>query len=95
VLGSVAGDCGRLKDYLYGSTKAASHLYVGGLRARLFSVGVTAAMLKPGFIDAALTWGISPLLLAGAEQRARARLKATHRKAAIDYVPFWWWGSRS
>jgi decaprenylphospho-beta-D-erythro-pentofuranosid-2-ulose 2-reductase len=81
VLGSVAGDRGRLKNYLYGSTKATSHFYVGGLRARLFSAAVTATMVKSSVIDTALTRGMPPLLLAGAEQyAARARLKATHRK---------------
>jgi hypothetical protein len=37
-------------------------------------------MVKSSVIDTALTRGMPPLLLAGAEQYARARLKATHRQ---------------
>jgi len=41
ILGSVAGDRGRLTNYLYGSTKAALHVYAEGLRATLFPANVT------------------------------------------------------
>ena len=35
MIGSVAGDRGRKRNYVYGSAKGALHLFVQGLRARL------------------------------------------------------------
>jgi decaprenylphospho-beta-D-erythro-pentofuranosid-2-ulose 2-reductase len=92
ILGSVAKDCSRLTNYLYGSTKAALHVYPEGLRATLFPANVTVTLIKPGLIDTALTWGMPPMLLAGAEQCARSCLKSICRRAATVYVSFWWWG---
>src|SRR5579885_726161 len=50
-LGSVAGDRGRRRNYLYGSAKAGLHTYLEGLRARLAASGATVTTIKPGFVD--------------------------------------------
>ncbi|MEE8270690.1 MAG: SDR family NAD(P)-dependent oxidoreductase [Alphaproteobacteria bacterium] len=93
VLGSVAGDRGRLKNYVYGSAKAGLHTFVQGLRARLSSAGVSVTTVKPGFIDTGMTWGQPGLfLVASPEACARACLRYAERGADVRYFPWFWWG---
>jgi len=92
-LGSVAGDRGRLKNYVYGSAKAGLAAYLQGLRARLFRSGVTVTTVKPGFVDTAMTFGMPGLfLVASPDVVARACLRAAKRGREEVYVPFFWWG---
>lgn len=92
-LGSVAGDRGRLKNYVYGSAKAGLHAYLQGLRARLVRKGVHVVTLKPGFVDTAMTWGLPGLfLVAPPEAVARAALDAAAKKRDVVYAPAFWWG---
>jgi short-subunit dehydrogenase len=91
VLGSVAGDRGRRKNYLYGASKAALATYVEGLRARLYPAGVTVLLVKPGFVDTAMTWGLPGLfLVASPQQCAAAVLRAANRGKHEIYHPFFW-----
>ena len=91
VLGSVAGDRGRRKNYLYGSAKAGLARYAEGLRARLYPAGATVTLVKPGFVDTAMTWGLPGLfLVASPEACARAMMRAADRGVAVLYVPFFW-----
>ena len=91
VLGSVAGDRGRLRNYLYGSTKAALHTYLEGLRARLYRSGVRVLTIKPGVLDTAMTWGLPRLPFpATPEVFARATLAHVKRAREIAYVPGIW-----
>ena len=93
VLSSVAGDRGRLKNYVYGSAKAGLAAYLQGLRARLFGVGVSVTTVKPGFVDTAMTWGLPGMfLVADPATVARACLEAAARGKEEIYVPFFWWG---
>jgi len=93
VLSSVAGDRGRLKNYVYGSTKAGLNVYLQGLRARLFRKGVSVTTIKPGFMDTDMTWGNEGMfLVASPEQAARACLAAARKRRHVVYVPFFWWG---
>jgi len=93
VLSSVAGDRGRLKNYVYGSAKAGLNTYLQGLRARLFRKGVSVTTIKPGFMDTDMTWGIEGMfLVASPEAAARACLAAARRRRHVVYVPFFWWG---
>lgn len=93
VLSSVAGDRGRLKNYVYGSAKAGLNAYLQGLRARLFRKGVSVTTVKPGFMDTDMTWGIEGMfLVASPDKAARACLKAAKRRRHVVYVPFFWWG---
>jgi len=92
VLGSVAGDRGRPKNYSYGSAKAGLHAYTQGLRARLWRCGVSVTTIKPGFIDTSMTWGLPGLfLVASPEACARACLRHALNGAAVRYVPGFWW----
>lgn len=93
VLGSVAGDRGRLKNYLYGSAKAGLHHYLQGLRARLARSGISVTTIKPGFMDTAMTWGLPGLFLVASPQAcARACLRFAEQGAEVRYVPRFWGG---
>jgi len=59
-VGSVAGDRGRLGNYVYGAAKAGFATYLSGLRNRLGRSGVHVMTVKPGPVDTAMTWGLGP-----------------------------------
>ena len=92
VLGSVAGDRGRPKNYVYGAGKAGLHVFLQGLRARLFRHGAHVLTVKPGFVDTSMTFGMPGLfLVASPEDCAEACLAAVHRRTEIIYTPHFWW----
>lgn len=91
-VGSVAGDRGRLGNYVYGSSKAGFHAYLSGLRNRLGRSGVHVVTVKPGTVDTAMTWGMEKLpFLAQPEKVAGDILKSADRKKDVLYTPFIWW----
>lgn len=91
-LSSVAGDRGRLGNYLYGSTKSALNAYLQGLRHRLTAAGVTVITVKPGCADTAMTYGMEKLpFLVGPEVIARDVVRAIARRRLIVYTPGIWW----
>jgi short-subunit dehydrogenase len=93
IFGSVAGDRGRLKNYVYGAAKAGLHAYAQGLRARLWRSGVHVMTVKPGFIDTAMTWGKPGIFLAASpEAIATASLSAARRGCHVIYFPWFWRG---
>jgi short-subunit dehydrogenase len=90
-IGSVAGDRGRLKNYVYGSAKAGLHTYFAGMRNRLARSGVHVLTVKPGFVDTAMTWGLSGLfLVASPDLVARKSLAAAAKGRNVCYVPGFW-----
>ncbi len=90
-LGSVAGDRGRPKNYVYGAAKAGLAAYLQGLRARLWRYGVTVTTVKPGFVDTAMTFGLPGLFLVASPRAvARACLRAAQRGREVIYVPWFW-----
>jgi short-subunit dehydrogenase len=90
-VGSVAGDRGRIGNYVYGSAKAGFHTYLSGLRNRLTRSGGHVVTVKPGFVDSAMTWGIEGMfLVAPPEKVARDLLRAARRKTNVLYTPFFW-----
>jgi short-subunit dehydrogenase len=89
--GSVAGDRGRLKNYVYGAAKAGLHTYLAGLRNRLGRSGVHVMTVKPGFVDTGMTFGLPGLfLVAQPEAVARACLDAAAKRRDVIYVPWFW-----
>lgn len=91
-VGSVAGDRGRLGNYVYGASKAGFHTYLSGLRNRLGRSGVHVVTVKPGTVDTAMTWGLDKLpFLAQPEKVASDILRAADRKKDVVYTPFIWW----
>jgi len=90
-IGSVAGDRGRLKNYVYGSAKAGMHAYLAGLRNRLARSNVHVLTAKPGFVDTAMTWGMPGVFLAASpETVARKCLAAARKRRDVCYVPWFW-----
>lgn len=90
-VGSVAGDRGRLGNYVYGSAKAGFHTYLSGLRNRLTRSGGHVVTVKPGMVDTAMTWGLDGLVLVvPPEKVAEDILKAVRRKKNVIYSPFIW-----
>lgn len=93
VLSSVAGDRGRLKNYVYGSAKGALHLYLQGLRARLCRRGVSVTTVKAGFLDTDMTYGMPGLFLVASPQAcAAACWRFAEKRKEVVYFPFFWWG---
>ena len=92
IVGSVAGDRGRRKNYLYGSAKAGLATYAEGLRARLFPAGATVTLIKPGFVDTSMTWGLRSLFLVSSpEDCAVAIMRAAEKGRSEIYHPVFWW----
>jgi short-subunit dehydrogenase len=90
-VGSVAGDRGRLGNYVYGAAKAAFHTYLSGLRNRLTRAGGHVVTVKPGFVDTTMTWGLPGMfLVASPEAVAADILRAVKRRHNVIYTPFFW-----
>jgi decaprenylphospho-beta-D-erythro-pentofuranosid-2-ulose 2-reductase len=91
VIGSVAGDRGRARNYVYGSAKGALALFTQGLRGRLAKSGVHVMTVKLGTVDTRMTWGRDGALLAIAPTKAADLIYAALRKRAeVVYVPWFW-----
>jgi len=90
-VGSVAGDRGRIGNYVYGAAKAGFATYLSGLRNRLTRAGGHVVTVKPGFVDTAMTWGLPGMfLVATPDDVARDILKAVEKKKNVIYTPFFW-----
>ncbi len=90
-VGSVAGDRGRLGNYVYGAAKAGFATYLSGLRNRLTRSGCHVVTVKPGFVDTAMTWGIEGMFLVAPPEKVAADiLKAVRKKKNVIYTPFFW-----
>lgn len=90
-VGSVAGDRGRVGNYVYGAAKAGFHTYISGVRNRLTRAGAHAVTVKPGFVDTAMTWGLEGMfLVASPEAVARDILRAVDKQKDVIYTPFFW-----
>jgi short-subunit dehydrogenase len=88
---SVAGDRGRLSNYVYGSAKAGFATYLAGLRNRLTRSGGHVVTVKPGFVDTAMTWNVEGMfLVASPDSVAQDILRAISRKKNVIYTPFFW-----
>ncbi len=88
---SVAGDRGRQSNFLYGSSKAALNAAMEGLRVKLSKEGVSVTVVKPGFVDTSMTWGMPGLFLVASPERvARDVERAVARRAAVVYTPWFW-----
>jgi len=92
VMGSVAGDRGRARNYLYGAAKAAIDTYASGLRARLYKKGVHVLTIKPGFVATAMTAHLNlPAKLTTTPEMVAADIcKAIERRRSVLYTPWFW-----
>ncbi|UYV38502.1 SDR family oxidoreductase [Rhodobacteraceae bacterium D3-12] len=90
-VGSVAGDRGRVGNYVYGAAKAGFHTYLSGLRNRLTRAGGHVVTVKPGFVDTAMTWGIEGMFLVAPPEKVAADiLRAVKKRRNVIYTPFFW-----
>ncbi len=91
VIGSVAGDRGRKRNYVYGSAKGALHLFVQGLRARLAKSKIHVMTVILGTVDTRMTWGREGTLLTVPPERAADLIfEAWRKKRDVVYVPSFW-----
>ena len=90
-VGSVAGDRGRSGNPVYCTSKAALHAYLVALRNRLARAGVKVVMIKPGFVDTAMTRGKDGLFwVISTDRAAEIILDKARRGAVTAYVPARW-----
>ncbi len=90
-IGSVAGDRGRKSNFIYGAAKAALNGYAQGLRGMLHGSGVSVTMVKLGYVDTPLSYGLAPRrLTASPEYAASAIRKAIAAQREVVYVPGFW-----
>jgi len=91
VIGSVAGERGRARNYVYGSAKGALAIFAQGLRARLARSRVHVMTVKLGTVDTRMTWGRDGAALTIAPTKAADLIYAAYRKRAeVVYVPWFW-----
>ncbi|MGB6555152.1 MAG: SDR family NAD(P)-dependent oxidoreductase [Candidatus Binataceae bacterium] len=91
VIGSVAGDRGRAKNYVYGAAKGGLHTFTQGLRGRMARAGVHVMTVKLGTVDTRMTWGREGTLLTVPPEKAANAIYAAYlRKAEVVYVPWFW-----
>jgi short-subunit dehydrogenase len=92
IIGSVAGDRGRKKNYTYGSAKGLVDRYTQGLQHRLARTKVNIVLLKPGPTETPMTAKLmsdtlkaSPVALV-----SQQIVNAIEKKRLVAYIPFKW-----
>lgn len=88
---SVAGDRGRLGNYVYGGAKAGFTTYLSGLRNKLGRKGVHVLTVKPGPVDTAMTWGLGKQpFMTTPDAVTRDIRKALRKKRNVLYTAGIW-----
>lgn len=91
VIGSVAGDRGRMSNYVYGTAKAGVEALTQGLRHRLARAGVRVVLVKPGFVDTPMTAHVKKgILFASAARVGRICVRALDSRRGVVYAPWFW-----
>ena len=91
-ISSVAGERGRMTNYVYGSAKAGFTAFLSGLRCRLAKQGVHVITVLPGFVETKMTEGMNlPVwLTASPSEVANAIERAVRKNQDVVYVrPVW------
>ncbi|MFT4794712.1 MAG: short-subunit dehydrogenase [Paracoccaceae bacterium] len=90
-IGSVAGDRGRAKNYVYGAAKAGFAAYLSGMRQKYAATDLHVLTVKPGFVSTAMTEGMdlpAPLTLTP-EAMSAGILRSLDRGRQVHYN--WRW----
>lgn len=89
---SVAGDRGRMSNYIYGSAKAGFTAYLSGLRNRLFHHNIHVLTVKPGFVNTKMTANLDlpQIVTASPKQVGEDIYKAWNKKQNTIYT-LWFW----
>ena len=92
-IGSVAGDRGRAKNYIYGSTKAALDRFLEGLTHKHDGSNIRIVRVRPGFVDTPMTAGMQKggPLWATPDQVAVDIERAVNKGKRVVYTPWFWW----
>lgn len=91
-VGSVAGDRGRVGNYVYGAAKAGFATYLSGLRNALGRKGVHVLTVKPGPVDTAMTQDLGPQPFMTTPDAVVADIhKALRKKRNTLYTKWIWW----
>jgi decaprenylphospho-beta-D-erythro-pentofuranosid-2-ulose 2-reductase len=94
VIGSVAGDRGRRKNFIYGACKGALTRVVEGISHRFAGSGARAVIIKPGFVDTPMTSAFdkSGFLWAKPENIAEIIASASINGGPVIYATkIWFW----
>ena len=88
---SVAGDRGRLGNYVYGAAKGGFATYLSGLRNKLGRAGVHVMTVKPGPVDTPMTWdlGKQPFMTTPEAVSADIRRGLKRRRNVIYTAKIW------
>ena len=91
-ISSVAGERGRAKNYVYGSSKAGFTVFLSGLRNRLAKSGVHVVSVLPGYVETKMTSGMDlpAKLTANPEEVANRIFTAVNKKKNIIYIKSIW-----
>ena len=91
-LTSVAGERGRIKNYVYGSAKSGFITYLSGLRSHLHRFNVHVMTVIPGYMKTKMNQGVktSKLITVSSEKAAKIIFKSQNRKKNIVYVSNIW-----
>jgi short-subunit dehydrogenase len=91
VIGSVAGDRGRMSNYVYGASKAGLGVLVQGIAHRLARSGARAVLIKPGFVDTPMTAAFPKgPLWAKADDLGAIIVAAAQKGGPVVYAPSFW-----
>jgi len=91
VISSVAGDRGRMSNYIYGAAKGAVTIFLQGLRSRLAKSGVAVVTIKPGFVDTPMTASLKKGLLFASPRRVGEGIYNAMKKGKeVVYLPWFW-----
>jgi short-subunit dehydrogenase len=91
VITSVAGDRGRPSNYVYGTAKGATSIFLSGLRARLAKSSVAVVDIRLGFVDTPMTASVKKnFLFASPDTIGRGIYKAILKKKDTVYLPWFW-----
>lgn len=91
VISSVAGERGRLSNYIYGAAKGGLSIFLQGMRNRLYKSGINVLTINPGFVDTPMTHAFNKgILWAKPDKVGRDIYRAMQRRKDIIYVPWFW-----
>lgn len=91
VITSVAGDRGRVSNYVYGSAKAGLNAYLSGLRQELSKQNVQILTIKPGFVSTKMTAHLKQgILFASPQKIARDIKRSFDKNNDVLYTPWFW-----
>jgi short-subunit dehydrogenase len=94
-IGSVAGDRGRARNFIYGSAKGAFDRFLEGLQHKHAGTAVRIVRVKPGYVDTPMTAAVEDKggpLWATPDRVAADIARAVAKGRRVVYTPWFWWG---